>query len=71
MATLGPGDFFGEMALLEKAPRSATVTVEEPMVGLVIDAREFRTLLEEAPALSFKLMAGMAGRIRELDDRLF
>lgn len=71
VATLGPGDFFGEMALLENAPRTATVTVEEPMEALVIDGREFRSLLEEAPELSFKLMAGMAARIRELDDRFF
>lgn len=71
VATLGPGDFFGEMSLLEKEPRTATVTVEEPMEALVIDGREFRSLLEEAPELTFKIMAGMAGRIRELDDQLF
>lgn len=71
VASLGSGDFFGEMALLENEPRTATVTVEEPMDALVIDPREFRSLLEEAPELTFKLMAGMARRIRELDQQLY
>lgn len=71
LATLGPGDFFGELALLDREPRTATVTVESPMDALVIDPREFRSLLEEAPELTFKLLAGLGKRFRELDDQLY
>ena len=70
LAILGPGDFFGELALLDDEPRSATVTVETPMEALVIDSREFRSLLEEAPDLTYSILAGIAKRFRELDDRL-
>ncbi|MBW3665571.1 MAG: cyclic nucleotide-binding domain-containing protein [Actinobacteria bacterium] len=70
IASLGPGDFFGELALLDNEPRSASVTVDTPMEALVIDAREFRSLLEDAPQLTFKVLAGMARRIRDLDDRI-
>lgn len=71
LATLGPGDFFGELALLDREPRTATVTVDSPMDALVIDSREFRSLLEEAPDLTYNLLAGVAKRFRELDAQLY
>ena len=46
LATLGPGDFLGEIALLEERPRMATVTVEEPSRLLVLGHREFHSLLD-------------------------
>lgn len=69
VATLGTGDFFGELALLHQAPRNATVTAETKVEAVVVSAQEFRSLLEGAPGLTYKLLAGMAARLSELDRR--
>lgn len=69
VATLGPGDFFGELALLDRAPRNATVTAATRLEAIIVSSREFRALLEEAPTLTYKLLAAMARRLRELDAR--
>jgi CRP-like cAMP-binding protein len=69
VATLGPGQYFGEMALLDKGPRSATVVAETPMTLLVIGQREFAAVLDEVPTMAHKLLAVMAGRLREADAR--
>ena len=49
--TLGPGELFGELALLDKAPRNATVTAETPMELVVLGQREFAALIDEVPGL--------------------
>ncbi len=67
VASLGPGHYFGELSLLDRQPRSATVTAESDMVLLVLDQRRFNGLLDEMPTLSHKLLAAMAQRIREAD----
>jgi CRP/FNR family cyclic AMP-dependent transcriptional regulator len=67
VATLGPGDYFGELALLHHAPRNATVTAEEDMSLLVIGQREFSGVLDEVPGLTHKLLIQMAGRLAEAD----
>jgi CRP/FNR family cyclic AMP-dependent transcriptional regulator len=67
VATLKDGDYFGELALLDRAPRDATVTAATPMTLLVIGQREFSGVLDEVPGLSRKLMVGMARRLREMD----
>jgi CRP/FNR family transcriptional regulator, cyclic AMP receptor protein len=67
IATLGPGQYFGELALLDRAPRNATVVSESPMTLLVLGQREFSGILDEVPALSHKLLAAMAARLREAD----
>lgn len=67
VAKLGPGDFFGELALLDRTPRDATVTAITELDVIVVSGREFRALLEEAPNLTFKLLAGMAHRLHELE----
>ncbi len=69
VATLSPGQYFGEMALLDRGPRSATVVAETPMRLLVIGQREFSALLDEVPMLAHKLLAAMAARLREADTR--
>lgn len=71
VATLGPGKYFGELALLDRQPRSASVIAETPMRLLVLEQRAFNGLLEEAPAIGRKLLAAMAERIRESDSRAF
>lgn len=67
VATLGPGDAFGELALLDKAPRNATVTASTPMELVVLGQREFVGLIDEVPGFARKLLAGMARRLRESD----
>jgi CRP-like cAMP-binding protein len=67
VATLGPGTAFGELALLDKAPRNATVTAETPMELVVLGQREFGGLIDEVPGFARKLLAGMARRLRDSD----
>jgi CRP/FNR family cyclic AMP-dependent transcriptional regulator len=67
IATRGPGDYVGEIALLDQRPRTATVVAKTPVVIEVIGQREFRTLLAEAPELSGDIMSTMAQRLAELD----
>jgi len=71
VTTLGPGDPFGELALLDGGPRTATVTAETPMKVLVLGQREFAGVLDEVPGLAHKVMASLAQRIRELDQMTF
>lgn len=61
---LGPGDFFGEIALLDGGPRTATVTATSDVVAEVIDEQDFRVLLYDVPSLSRKLLVGVAKRLR-------
>jgi len=67
VATLGAGSYFGELALLDPAPRSATVSATTPVTLAAISARVFRTLLREVPAMNEKLLTGLARRLREAD----
>ena len=71
IATLGPGSFFGEMALLSKAPRAATVTAVTPIDVLVISDRAFLGLLDKMPKLWLKVARALAERVGadELSDR--
>ena len=70
VATLGPGDFVGEMALLSKIPRVATVTAVTPLDVLVITDRAFLDLLEKTPSLTVKVAQTLAARVgaNELSD---
>jgi CRP-like cAMP-binding protein len=70
VARLGPGRQFGELALLDGGPRTATVVAATDMKLLVISQRAFFSLLDEVPGLSRKLLTQMATIIRELDARL-
>ena len=67
LATLGPGQFFGEMSLLDQGPRAATVTAASDMRLYVLDARSFSTLLDKHPAVARKILRGMAQRLREIE----
>lgn len=69
IATLGPGQFFGELALLDRGPRSASVVAEGDMDVLVVSAREFGGMLDEVPGVATKLLAGLAARLREADTK--
>lgn len=64
VARFGPGDFFGEMALLEHGSRHATVVADGPAKLLVLDGREFRSLLDASPSITRKLLSVLAERER-------
>ncbi len=66
IATLGPGDFFGELALLDGEPRSATAVAIEATETLVLRRDAFQHLLATIPSLSAALLAGLAGELRWL-----
>jgi len=67
VATLGAGDHFGELALLDRRPRSATVVSETDMDVLVLSQRQFNGLLQSVPTIARKMLAAMANRLREAD----
>jgi CRP/FNR family cyclic AMP-dependent transcriptional regulator len=67
VATLGPGTFFGEMALLSKIPRTATVTALTPLDVLVITDRAFVDLLDKMPDLWLKVARALAERVASDD----
>lgn len=69
ITTIGPGSYFGELALLDKGPRSATVSALTDMTVLVMGPREFATALDRIPGLSMKVMSGLARRLRDMDVR--
>ena len=61
---LGPGQYFGEMSLLDGGPRSASVVAETPLRLLVIKRRDFSTLLREATDLTQSLLVTLSHRVR-------
>jgi len=71
VATLGAGTVVGELSLLDHGPRTATVTCETDCVLMLITQRHFSAVLDEVPALAHKLLASLAGRIRELDRQYY
>ena len=69
VATLGPGEHFGELAILDRGPRSASVIANTDMRVLVLGQREFVGVLDSIPGMSSKLLTTMAQRLREADTR--
>jgi CRP-like cAMP-binding protein len=69
IATLGPGGHFGELALLDHKPRSASVVSVSDLTVLVLGQREFNGVLEAVPTIARKLLAAMATRLRESDTK--
>jgi CRP/FNR family transcriptional regulator, cyclic AMP receptor protein len=61
--TLGPGDFLGEIALVTKTPRTATVTTSSPVRALVVSEQNFRRLLERSPDVQIKVLEALAERV--------
>jgi CRP/FNR family cyclic AMP-dependent transcriptional regulator len=71
VTSLGPGAMVGELSLLDHGPRTATAVCETDCTLLVIDPRHFRAVLEDVPSMSVKLLAALAGRIRDLDRQYY
>lgn len=69
--TLGPGSIVGELSLLDHGPRTATVVCDIDCELFVIDQRHFSGVLDEVPAIAHKVMAHLAGLVRDLDRQYF
>src|SRR3954452_25424522 len=70
VASLEAGDWFGELAVLDPAPRNAdVVTTSSATVG-VLDAKSFKRLVGELPAMTARLLSGLARRVRDGDRRV-
>lgn len=67
VAVLGPGDSFGELSLLDRAPRNATVTADTDLDVVILGQREFSAMLDLVPTMAHKLLVGLARRIHVVD----
>lgn len=70
LAFLGPGDFFGEMALLENLPRSASAEVVEPARLIEVDGGTFEEMIRANIEVAVRIMRKLASRLRESDKRM-
>jgi len=68
VARLGPGEFFGELSVLDRMPRNATVAAEEPTSCLALASWDFENVLLEEPALTLAILRGVAMRLREVTE---
>jgi CRP-like cAMP-binding protein len=69
IGVLGAGQFFGEMALLDRKPRTATITAMEPTTILVITDQAFSALVETIPSVDRKMLIVLAERLRDIETR--
>ncbi|MGH2349437.1 MAG: cyclic nucleotide-binding domain-containing protein [bacterium] len=67
--TLGPGDFFGELSVLDQAPRMAHVRTEEPTTCLALASWEFTKVLEENPKVTLQILREVVRRLREATEQ--
>jgi CRP/FNR family transcriptional regulator len=67
---LEPGNFFGELALFDPAPRNATITADVPVTLALMERDRFQAALDSVPALRDALLKGMARRLHEVDARV-
>lgn len=69
VARLGPGDFFGEMALIDGGPRTATVTADSDVSTFSIASWDFRALVMKRPGMSWSLLLSVTERLRDAQKR--
>ena len=69
LARLGPGDYLGEIALIDHGPRTATAIVETPARVLVLASREFASMLASDPRIENKILRTLAARVRDMSPR--
>jgi CRP/FNR family transcriptional regulator, cyclic AMP receptor protein len=69
VATVGPGQYFGELSLLDEAPRNASVKALTKMDLLQLKRREFSAVLDSWPGVAHKLLEQMARRLRQADEQ--
>ena len=70
LAMIGPGEFFGEMSLIDEAPRSASVITIEPCDFIAIQKDSFKGMLALSPDMAMQIMRGLVRRLREADKKI-
>src|SRR6476660_9053986 len=70
LATLGPGEFFGEMAIIANKPRNATATVAEDAKVLVIDPKTFEGMIRGNSEIAIRMIKKLADRLSEADAQI-
>lgn len=70
LARLGPGDIFGEMALIDERPRSATAFAMDDCKMVVIDRNNLKIIIEKRAEFAYKMLLVLSGRLRSLDEQL-
>jgi CRP/FNR family transcriptional regulator len=70
VAQFGPGNYFGEMAMIDRQPRSATVTADEDLATLSLASISVRPLLREHPEIALKMLEKLCARLRATDAKL-
>jgi CRP/FNR family transcriptional regulator, cyclic AMP receptor protein len=68
VADVGPGDYQGELSLLDGGRRTATVTATSPMTVMVASQQEFNQLLDEHPTIARRMLPSLAARVRAFAD---
>ena len=68
LTILTPGDFFGELSVLDGQPRIAQVIADESTVCLALASWDFEAVVKEQPAVALAILRGLAGRLRELTE---
>jgi CRP-like cAMP-binding protein len=68
VAHLGPGEFFGELSVLDRMPRNASVVADEPSSCLALASWDFEQILLEQPALTLAILRGVAARLRQVTE---
>jgi CRP/FNR family cyclic AMP-dependent transcriptional regulator len=68
LAVLGPGDFFGELSVLDRMPRVAQVVTDAPTRCLALASWDFEQVLLDHPALALAILRGLAGRLRSVTE---
>jgi CRP/FNR family transcriptional regulator, cyclic AMP receptor protein len=68
LAVLGPGDFFGELSVLDRLPRVAQVVADAPTRCLALASWDFEQVLLDHPALALAILRGLAGRLRSVTE---
>lgn len=70
LSVMRPGDFFGEMALMDEEPYASSAIAMEDSTLLVLSRSDFRRCLTEIPGMSLGLLRALCGRLREADDKI-
>ncbi len=70
LGAFGQGDFFGEMSLLDQAPRSATIRAIDHTTCLMLSSWDFKALLEKHPSIAVRLLEVLSRRLRVADERI-
>jgi len=70
LTMLGPGNFFGEMAILESTTRSASVMTVEPCEFFLLSQKDFSALLKKHPAIALKILKNLSQRLRKTNEQI-